>query len=240
LLRRGRSYLCQPNLETPVQQRIETLFIACLFLHQRTRGHDLRTWSTPSVTGWKYLSKHGISTALYNNGRLPLSRMSDLRSTVQEHISCMVGWTTGTQDSRRTAQHVYSYRLEYCYSYEQHTNAPSDKTLTQIPVTFQEQNLWTEQVLIRGQNRVVTPPPGQSCMYLNGIEVCCGQPEFSTIELSIDGLLEYQEQRQRATGEQKEPSTPAQRRRKAQNRTAYVSQSPTLPNDFRVDTSRCL
>jgi hypothetical protein len=77
-------------------------------------------------------------------------------------------------------------------------------------------------------------------MYSNDIEVGCGQPKSPTTELNIDGLLEYQEQRRCATGEEKESLTPAQRRRKAQNRTAYVSGSPTLPDGSCVDMSRCL
>jgi hypothetical protein len=79
-------------------------------------------------------------------------------------------------------------------------------------------------------------------MYLSGIEVGCGQPKSPAIELNIDGLLEYQELRRCATGEEKEKEslTPAQRRRKAQNRTAYVSGSPTLPDGSCVDMSRCL
>jgi hypothetical protein len=77
-------------------------------------------------------------------------------------------------------------------------------------------------------------------MYLSGVEVGCGQPKSPAIELNIDGLLEYQEQRRSATGKEKESLTPAQRRRKAQNRTAYVSASPTLPDDSCVDMSRCL
>jgi hypothetical protein len=79
-------------------------------------------------------------------------------------------------------------------------------------------------------------------MYSNDIEVDCGQPKPLAIELNVDGLLVYQELRRCATGEEKEkePLTPAQRRRKAQNRTAYVSRSPTLPDGSCVDMSRCL
>jgi hypothetical protein len=77
-------------------------------------------------------------------------------------------------------------------------------------------------------------------VHSNGIEMGHGQPESPTIELNIEGLLEYQEQRRCATGEEKESLTPAQRRRKAQNRTAYVSGSPTLPDDPCVDISRCV
>jgi hypothetical protein len=79
-------------------------------------------------------------------------------------------------------------------------------------------------------------------MYSNDIEVGCAQPKSPIIELNIDGPLEYQEQRRCATGEEKEKEslTPAQRRRKAQNRTAYVSGSPTLPDGSCVDMPRCL
>jgi hypothetical protein len=80
----------------------------------------------------------------------------------------MVGWTTGTQDTRPLAQRTYSCRLQYCYGYEPHTIAPPDNTLTQIPVTIQEQYPWTEQVSVDGQNGFATTPPGQSSMYLGG------------------------------------------------------------------------
>lgn len=157
---------------------------------------------------------------------------------VHEHISCMVGWTTGTQDSRRTAQRIYLCRFQHRCGYEQHTITPPDNNFTQIPGALQEQYAWTEQVFVNGQNRFVTIPPGRSSMCLNGIEIGCGQPQIPTVELNMDGLLEYQERRQCVTSKKKEPLTPAQRRRKAQNRIAYVSGSPILPNDSCIDTSR--
>lgn len=89
--------------------------------------------------------KHGISTALYNNGRLSLSHLPDLQSAVHEHTSCIVGWTTGTQGSWRIAQHIYSCRLQYRYGYEQHTIAPpADIAFTQAPVALPEEYPWTE------------------------------------------------------------------------------------------------
>jgi hypothetical protein len=110
----------------------------------------------------------------------------------------------------------------------------------QIPVVLQEQYPWTGQVFEDGQNRFVTTPPGQFSMHFNGTDMDHGQRGLATVELNMDGLLEHQEQRQRAADEGKDPLTPAQRRRKVQNRTAYVSLSPTLPNHPCVDTSRCL
>jgi hypothetical protein len=77
-------------------------------------------------------------------------------------------------------------------------------------------------------------------MYTNGIEVGCGQTGSPRADFNSNGLDEYQEWRQSATSEKKELLTPAQRRRKAQNRAAYVFGSPTLPGDSHVDTSRCL
>jgi hypothetical protein len=141
-------------------------------------------------------------------------------------MSCMVSWTTGKQDSRWTVQHICSCRPQYRYGCEQHVIAPPDNAFTQIPVALQEQYPYTEQGLVDGQSRYGTAPPGRPFMYSNDIEVGCAQPKSLAIELNIDGLLEYQEQRRCATSEEKESLTPAQRRRKAQNRTAYVSGSP--------------
>jgi hypothetical protein len=59
-------------------------------------------------------------------------------------------------------------------------------------------------------------------IYGNGIEVDYGQAGSLPVEFNVEELLEYQRRRSSATSEEKEPLTPAQRRRKAQNRAAYV------------------
>jgi hypothetical protein len=109
-----------------------------------------------------------------------------------------------------------------------------------IPVVLQKQCPWAEQALLDDQNRYWTVPIGSPSTYTNGIEVGCGQTGSPRADFNSDSLDEYQEWRQRATSEKKELLTLAQRRRKAQNRAAYVSGSPTFPDDSYVDTSRCL
>jgi hypothetical protein len=57
-------------------------------------------------------------------------------------------------------------------------------------------------------------------MHRNDVEIDYGQAASTTAEFNVDELLVHQRRRSSATSEEKEPLTPAQRRRKAQNRTA--------------------
>ncbi|KAG9875125.1 hypothetical protein KCU94_g22897, partial [Aureobasidium melanogenum] len=77
-----------------------------------------------------------------------------------------------------------------------------------------------EPIVVDGHNGYASVPPGHPAIYRNGVEVDYGQHMPPTVEFNVDELLEYQRRRSSATSEEKEPLTPAQRRRKAQNRAA--------------------
>lgn len=64
---------------------------------------------------------------------------------------------------------------------------------------------------------------GESFMFHDRIDADHGQTTFPRIEFNVDALLEYERQRSSVTYGEKEPLTPAQRRRKSQNRAAYVA-----------------
>lgn len=115
---------------------------------------------------------------------------------------------------------------QYSYGYEQHTLAPpGGDTFTQARIMNSGHTTPAEPVIMDGHNGYASMPPGQPVMYRNGVEVDYGQPIPPAVELNVDELLEYQRRRSSATSEEKEPLTPAQRRRKAQNRAAYVLMS---------------
>ncbi|KAG2160347.1 hypothetical protein JADG_000086 [Aureobasidium aubasidani] len=110
---------------------------------------------------------------------------------------------------------------QYHYGYEQHSLAsPIGNTFTQAPVVSPINTTSTEPIAVDGRNGFVTMPPGQPLTYRSGVEGDYGQPTSPTVEFNVDELLEYQRRRSSATSEEKEPLTPAQRRRKAQNRAA--------------------
>ncbi|KAI4842073.1 hypothetical protein E4T45_09214, partial [Aureobasidium sp. EXF-8846] len=117
---------------------------------------------------------------------------------------------------------VWSGVLQYPYGYEQHTLAPAvDGTFAQAPPIMTSGHTAPAQpVVVEGHGGYATVPPGQPLLYRNGAEVDYGQPTSPTVEFNVDELLEYQRRRSSATSEEKEPLTPAQRRRKAQNRAA--------------------
>jgi len=77
-------------------------------------------------------------------------------------------------------------------------------------------------------------------MYLKITDTAHGQPTSLRIKRNIDDLHEHQERHQCMTTEENERLTPAQRRRKAQNRNAYVTEIPAFSNDCFVDKSHCL
>jgi len=119
---------------------------------------------------------------------------------------------------------------QYPYSYEQHTFAPSvGGTFAQAPsIMTSDHTAPAEPVVIDGHNGYATVPPNQPLLYRNGAEIEYGQSTSPTVEFNVDELLEYQRRRSSATSEEKEPLTPAQRRRKAQNRAAYVFRRSSL------------
>lgn len=130
---------------------------------------------------------------------------------------------------------------QYPYGYEQHTLARSvGSTLAQAPIMTSDHTTPPEPVVLDGHKRYATVPPGQPLMYWKGVGVDDGQPTSPTVELNVDELLEYRRRRSHATSEVKEPLTPAQRRRKTQNRAAYVSRLSSFVKDPIADTSRWL
>ncbi|KAI4742274.1 hypothetical protein E4T50_07335 [Aureobasidium sp. EXF-12298] len=116
-------------------------------------------------------------------------------------------------------QPVWSGVPQYAYGYEQHTLAPPvGSTFAQAPIMTSDHTTTAE--VVDGHSGYPVVSPGQSLMYRNGVEVDYGQPTSPAVEFNVDELLEYQRRRSSATSEEKEPLTPAQRRRKAQNRAA--------------------
>ncbi|KAH0359406.1 hypothetical protein KCU65_g9986, partial [Aureobasidium melanogenum] len=117
---------------------------------------------------------------------------------------------------------LWSSVPQYPYGYEQHTLARSvGSTLAQAPIMTSDHTTPAEPVVLVGHKRYATVPPGQPLMYWKGVGVDDGQPTSPTVELNVDELLEYRRRRSHATSEVKEPLTPAQRRRKTQNRAAH-------------------
>jgi len=116
---------------------------------------------------------------------------------------------------------------QYTYGYEQHTLAPPvGSTYTQAPIMTSDHTTPTE--VVDGHSGYTIVSPGQPFMYRHGAEADYGHPTSPAVEFNVDELLEYQRRRSSATSEEKEPLTPAQRRRKAQNRAAYVSRLSNL------------
>jgi hypothetical protein len=113
---------------------------------------------------------------------------------------------------------------QYRYGYKRHALAPSGGgTLAQAPPLMTlDHTTPAGPVISNDHNEYTTVRPGQPLLYQNDVEIYCGQPTSPTVEFNVDELLEYQRRRSSATCEEKEPLTPAQRRRKAQNRAAYV------------------
>ncbi|KAI5208472.1 hypothetical protein E4T39_01236 [Aureobasidium subglaciale] len=131
-------------------------------------------------------------------------------------------------------QPVWSAAPQYHYGYEQHTLAPPVAyTFVQAPAMSPNHTSPTEPV-VGGHNGYTTVPPEQHLLYRDGVEVDYGQPTSPMVEFNVDELLEYQRRRSSATSEEKELLTPAQRRRKAQNRAAL----PTLLEMVRMLTRR--
>jgi hypothetical protein len=127
---------------------------------------------------------------------------------------------------------------QYPYGYEQHTLAPPvGGIFAHAPPIMTPNHTAAEPVVVGGHNGYATVPPGQPLLYRNGVELDYSQPTSPTVEFNVDELLEYQRRRSSATSEEKEPLTPAQRRRKAQNRAAYVSRLSNLLRNFIADTS---
>ena len=124
--------------------------------------------------------------------------------------------------SRFTADGLMS-AMQYQYGYIPHTACPPvDHTVIQTPA-MPPVNITACET---SDERHSYPgfQPGQIAVYANGSEAEHGQCLSPTVEVNVEELLEYQRRRSSASGEEKEPLTPAQRRRKAQNRAAYVSE----------------
>jgi len=114
--------------------------------------------------------------------------------------------------------------FQYTYGYEQHTLAPPvGNVFAPSPIMTSDHTIPAEPIAVDGHNGYAIVPPGHHLMYRNGVEVDSRQSTSLAVEFNVDELLEYQRRRSSATSEEKEPLTPAQRRRKAQNRAAYVS-----------------
>lgn len=130
---------------------------------------------------------------------------------------------------------------QYPYGYEQHTLARSvGSTLAQAPTMTSDHTTPAEPVVVDGHNGYATVPPEQPLMYRNAVEIDYGQSTSPTVEFNVDEILGYQRQHSSATSEVREPLTPAQRRRKTQNRAAYVSRLSNFAKDPVADTSRWL
>lgn len=127
---------------------------------------------------------------------------------------------------------------QYSYGYEQHTlAAPVGDAFTQAPIMTSGHTTPIEPIAVDGHHGYAPVPPGHPAIYRNGVEVDYRQHMPPTVEFNVDELLEYQRRRSSATSEEKEPLTPAQRRRKAQNRAAYVSRFSRFVNESTADTA---
>ncbi|KAG9632936.1 hypothetical protein KCV03_g10349, partial [Aureobasidium melanogenum] len=116
---------------------------------------------------------------------------------------------------------LWSSVPQYPYGYEQHTLARSvGSTLAQAPTMTSDHTTPAEPVVVDGHNGYATVPPEQPLMYRNAVEIDYGQSTSPTVEFNVDEILGYQRQHSSATSEVREPLTPAQRRRKTQNRAA--------------------
>ncbi|KAG9682233.1 hypothetical protein KCU95_g6051, partial [Aureobasidium melanogenum] len=119
------------------------------------------------------------------------------------------------------AQPVWSALPQYSYAYEQHTLSPTaGDTFAHARMMSSGHTTPAEPIVVDGHNGYAPIPPGHPAMYRDGVEVDYGQSVPPTVEFNVDELLEYQRRRSSATSEEKESLTPAQRRRKAQNRAA--------------------
>ena len=98
----------------------------------------------------------------------------------------------------------------------------------QVEHTYEQMSLVsrTHDVVRRswdGGNGYHTFYPGQQMMPPNLGGFDQRQDPSPTVEVDLGELLEFQKRRSSASTEETEVLTPAQRRRKAQNRAAYVS-----------------
>ncbi|KAI4831314.1 hypothetical protein E4T45_10223 [Aureobasidium sp. EXF-8846] len=117
---------------------------------------------------------------------------------------------------------LWSSVPQYPYGHERHTLAPPVRgSLAQASsLMTPDHTALAGPIVVDGHNGYANMQPGQPLMYRNDVEIDYGQPTTPTVGLNVDELLEYQRRRTCITSEEKEPLTPAQRRRKAQNRAA--------------------
>jgi hypothetical protein len=119
---------------------------------------------------------------------------------------------------------IYSCRLQHYYGHEQQTSAlPVVDTSAQAPIISPDKPVATGLTVMSGRRGSITISPGESFMFRDRIDADHGQPTLPRVEFNIDALLEYERQRSSVTYRENDPLTPAQRRRKAQNRAAYVA-----------------
>ncbi|KAI4803477.1 hypothetical protein E4T45_11090 [Aureobasidium sp. EXF-8846] len=111
---------------------------------------------------------------------------------------------------------------QYPCGCERHALALSvGDTLAQAPLLMTPDHTAPDGLVVSNDhNGYATVQTGQPLMNRNDVEIDYRQPTSPTVEFNVDELLEYQRRRSSATSEEKEPLTPAQRRRKAQNRAA--------------------
>jgi hypothetical protein len=96
----------------------------------------------------------------------------------------------------------------------------------------------TRPVVLNDRNRYATVRPGKSQMYRKDVEIGYVQSAPPIVGFNVDELLEYQRRQSIAISDEKEPLTPAQRRRKAQNRAAYVCNYTNFIKESIGNTSR--
>jgi hypothetical protein len=164
-----------------------------------------------------------MSTILRDEGRLSSPRICTPQPRVHAYTSSVAECATGTHALSGYITCVLMLS-QYLYGYERHAPAPpGGGTLAQAPshMTTDHTTL-TRPVVLNDRNRYATVRPGQSQMYRNDVEIDYVQSAPPTVEFNVDELLEYRIRQSIATSDEKEPLTPAQRRRKAQNRAAYV------------------
>jgi hypothetical protein len=111
---------------------------------------------------------------------------------------------------------------QYRYGYVRHALAPTGGgTFAQSPpLMTPDHTTLARPAFLNDHNEYATVRSGQPLMHRNDVEIDYGQAASTTAEFNVDELLVHQRRRSSATSEEKEPLTPAQRRRKAQNRTA--------------------
>jgi hypothetical protein len=164
-----------------------------------------------------------MPTILRDDGRLSSLRICAPQPRVHAYTTSVVECATGTH--ALSGHMLYALMLsQYRYGYERHVLAPSGGgTSAQAPpLMTPDHTTLARPAVLNKYNEYATVRPGQPLMHRNDVEIDYGQPTSPTADFNVDELLVHQRRRSSATSKEKEPLTPAQRRRKAQNRAAYV------------------